>query len=255
MQLRGRAGRQGDPGSSRFFISLEDDLFVKYRLADLLPHEADETARACEIERIQRIIEGQNLEIKKTLNRYSFLLEQQRQILFNQREDWLRPSCASEFFAAHVPDMFAEYCDDRFEQLFPRILLYCVDTAWIQYLSEIDDVREGIHLHRIGGQDPYLEFQKFAVIRFDELMDKIEERAVHLFSTMAKEGVNFEHMMRTLKTPSATWTYLVNDDPFEHRIVAQLFQNIGIASGAALMWPLMVLLALVKKLRRKRHAT
>ena len=74
-QLRGRAGRQGDPGSSRFFISLKDELFIKFCLQDSLINrffdgkqneEIDHKAVRNEITHIQRKIEGQNLEIKKT---------------------------------------------------------------------------------------------------------------------------------------------------------------------------------------------
>src|SRR5215510_342216 len=76
LQLRGRAGRQGDPGESRFFISLEDDLLVRYRIRGLIPAAAipeasdaplDNPIVRREVARAQRIIEGQDLEIRRTL--------------------------------------------------------------------------------------------------------------------------------------------------------------------------------------------
>ena len=90
-QLRGRAGRQGEPGSSRFFISLEDDLFIKYNLSGLLKGNSNLNT---EINRVQRIIEGQNLEIKKTLYKYSVLTEEQRKIFFSKRIEFL--SCIND---------------------------------------------------------------------------------------------------------------------------------------------------------------
>ncbi|GAI54194.1 unnamed protein product, partial [marine sediment metagenome] len=75
-QLRGRAGRQGDPGASRFFISLEDNLIERYRIRNLLPKNIRSLRQEDPIEnplvnreiaRGQRIIEGQNFEIRKTL--------------------------------------------------------------------------------------------------------------------------------------------------------------------------------------------
>ena len=86
-QLRGRAGRQGDPGSSRFFISLEDDFISRYGVTALIPPSRRPARRegpvadpvvAREIARAQRIIEGQHFEIRRTLWRYSAMVEEQR---------------------------------------------------------------------------------------------------------------------------------------------------------------------------------
>ena len=82
---RGRAGRQGDPGESRFFLSLEDDLLVRYGIQNLLrgrfvPGERDQPIDdpvvSEEIARAQRIIEGQNFDVRKTLSRYSSVVEE-----------------------------------------------------------------------------------------------------------------------------------------------------------------------------------
>ena len=90
-QLRGRAGRQGDPGSSRFFISLEDDLIRRYGVMSLIPEKhrpsagrtaVDDPIVAREIARAQRIVEGQNFEIRRTLWKYSALVEEQRRIVY-----------------------------------------------------------------------------------------------------------------------------------------------------------------------------
>ena len=117
-QLRGRAGRQGDPGSSCFFISLDDNLFVKYRLQELLPKvvlegnqkgEIDDKYVRKEVNRVQRIVEGQNLEIKKTLNRYSSIVEQQRKILFTRRNKYFRSKSALNYFKGTSPEQFEIY--------------------------------------------------------------------------------------------------------------------------------------------------
>src|SRR5215472_6867777 len=80
-QLRGRAGRQGDPGSSRFFVSLHDDLFVKYN-ADLEYPERDP-------ESMQRLVEGQNLQIRQFLRKYEGVVEGQRQQIQRRRQEVL----------------------------------------------------------------------------------------------------------------------------------------------------------------------
>ena len=86
LQLRGRAGRQGDPGESRFFVSLEDDLLVRYGIDALIPaairpatvrRAHREPGGRREVARAQRIVEGQNFEIRRTLARYAAVVEEQ----------------------------------------------------------------------------------------------------------------------------------------------------------------------------------
>ena len=100
-QLRGRAGRQGDPGSSRFFISLEDDLIERYGVVGLIPppHRpsrrdgpVDDPVVRREIARGQRIVEGQNYEIRRTLGEYSQMVDEQRRIAHGWRQDLLTGS-------------------------------------------------------------------------------------------------------------------------------------------------------------------
>lgn len=92
-QLRGRAGRQGDPGTSRFFVSLDDHLMARFGIDDLIPRKIrpapqdepiEHPAIRREVERLQRIVEGQNYEIRKTLRRYSAVVEEQRRAM----QDW-----------------------------------------------------------------------------------------------------------------------------------------------------------------------
>ena len=265
-QLRGRAGRQGDPGSSRFFISLEDDLFIRYRFNDLLPAgilenhqhgELDSRFLRGEIDRIQRIIEGQNLEIKKTLCKYSAIIEQQRGVMFDKRMEFLNGYSASEFFESRSPRKMHEYRslvdNDHLNRLCRVILLHCMDTSWSEHLAHIAEIREGIHLQRVGGLEPYFEFQKLAVTIFNNLTNELEDKAVHLFESMRIiGGKEMDIEGQRLKTPSATWTYLINDDPFEHRLGLQLPGNIGLSSGSAFIynWPFMLLYLFAKKFKR-----
>lgn len=89
-QLRGRAGRQGDPGSARFFISLEDELVTRYAITDFIPSRyignpspepIPDPQVAREIARAQEIIEEQHFQMRTTLRRYSELVERQRRCL------------------------------------------------------------------------------------------------------------------------------------------------------------------------------
>src|SRR5690606_8243251 len=105
-QLRGRAGRQGDPGESRFFVSLEDDLLVRHGILELIPerirgHQVETAMNNSiinrEVDRAQRIIEGKNFDIRKNLWKYAYFLEVQRKIIHKQRQDTLEEKFDSIF--------------------------------------------------------------------------------------------------------------------------------------------------------------
>ncbi len=108
-QLRGRAGRQGDPGSSRFYLSLEDDLmriFGSDRLSGLMarigmsegvPIEHSLVTRA--IERAQKQVEGQNFSIRKHLLEYDDVMNKQRETVYTQRREILHGKDLKEYFA------------------------------------------------------------------------------------------------------------------------------------------------------------
>ena len=99
-QLRGRSGRQGDPGSSQFFISLEDDvmrLFGSERIApmvDRLGLKDDEPLEAGiltkQIEGAQKRIEGHNFDIRKSVLQFDDVMNKQRELIYSQRHDILK---------------------------------------------------------------------------------------------------------------------------------------------------------------------
>ncbi len=264
-QLRGRAGRQGDPGSSRFFISLEDDLFVKYRLKELLPFQyasAFATVELSEIKnplvnkeinRIQRIIEGQNLEIRKTVCKYSALVEQQRKMIFQRRKDILIGNSNLDSYQsnspAHFQNLVTKIGEKQLLKICNRISLFYLDQFWSNYLAEIADIREGIHLTRLGGQEPVFEFHKISIEIFDKLKNEMELDSIKSFNNINDNHVDLDSL--GLKTPSATWTYLVNDNPFEDMLEIQLIGNVGLNTGAGLYWPLMGLYLFFKRLVKK----
>jgi preprotein translocase subunit SecA len=261
-QLRGRAGRQGDPGSSRFFISLEDDIFIKYQLEKLLSnHSFAKTTEVKiaskilkrEVNRIQRIVEGQNLEIKKTLYKYSSLVERQRWVMFDKRKESLNKRFASFFFKEKSAECFAKYQSQvkngQLGDICQKILCYSIDKYWSLYLMQIADIREGIHLHRIGGQDPYYEFQKIAIENFNNILENLEKETLALFNELEMSGDKL--IESKLPTPSATWTYLINDDPFENLVGLLSIGNIGISVGAGILGPLVAFFGVINKFKRK----
>ena len=270
LQLRGRAGRQGDPGTSRLFVSLEDDLLVRYGVDALIPagrrppdQEApieSATVRR-EIARAQRIIEGQNLEIRRTLWRYASVVEESRQRVHGRRQALLLGMEAPDIWAdegtpyeALVNAAGAEAVR-RAEVL---VTLAHIDRAWSDYLSFVADVREGIHLVGLGGQDPLSRFKLQAAEEFESMQDDV---AASVRASLAQvrpgaEGLDLSHL--ALKGPASTWTYLVNDDPFRNQLGAMLMgpgKTTFAMGGAMFAAPLLILLGLVDRYLRKRpHA-
>ena len=265
-QLRGRSGRQGDPGSSRFFISFEDDLFVKYRITDLFPPKILENNKKTtvnnpilirEVNRLQRIIEGQNLEIKKTLYKYSHLLETQRQVFFAKRSDAMNNDFSSDFFQTNSSkkyDLYAPFIGtDKLYFLCQQILLTNTDKFWSLYLAEIADIREGIHLTGVGGQNPFFEFQKLSVELFKKYSDKLENELIRVFNNLPIKDKNFNLDEHGIKAPTATWTYLISDYSFENLLGLQLLGNIGLSGVAALTFgPLLGLYPWLLKLGKRK---
>jgi preprotein translocase subunit SecA len=263
-QLRGRSGRQGDPGSSRFFISLEDDLFVRYKLKELIPSKnlsdlneerINNPVIKNEINRIQRIINGQNLEIKKTLYKYSFLLEQQRKIIFQWRSGILHYDSILDFYKSNSEEKFNLMIEkagkDKMLKICKHISLFYIDKYWSYYLAEIADIKESIHFRRLGGQDPLFEFHKHSVEIFEKLQQDINQDMIQTFNDIDLND-NPDLIFSGLKVPTSTWTYLINDNSFEEMLGIQLIGNMGMQAWAGIFAPIVFLIPLFRKLGRKK---
>ncbi|HEY6130520.1 MAG TPA: preprotein translocase subunit SecA, partial [Halioglobus sp.] len=121
-QLRGRAGRQGDPGVSRFYLSMEDNLmriFASDRVKGFMQALGMEKGEAIEhrmvtnaIEKAQRKVEGRNFDIRKQLLEYDDVANDQRQIIYQQRDDLLSESDISETITAIRRDVVSNVIDN-----------------------------------------------------------------------------------------------------------------------------------------------
>ena len=126
-QLLGRAGRQGDPGSSQFFLALEDDLlriFGGERIGTLMNRLGMEEGEAIEhnllstaIRRAQKRVEGRNFEIRKRLLEYDQVLAKQRDAVYALRDQFLLPSKEAPSSAPNADEYLTEYLDGLFEEV------------------------------------------------------------------------------------------------------------------------------------------
>ena len=260
-QLRGRAGRQGDPGSSRFFVSLEDDLVRRYGVEKLVTARHVPPRRegpvenplvAAEIARAQRIVEGESLEIRRTLYAYSAPVERQRRAMERRRRRILE--------SAEPRDALVDDCASRLADLHPgmgegarlaiarRVVLLTLDRGWSDHLAEARDLQDDSHLLAFGGKYPLAEFQRQVGEAFPALVERLEDEALRAVDAVVvgPDGVDWE--ASGLRGPSATWTYLIGENPFgagaglspSHRpqmlFAAAALAPLFVLHGVALLW-------------------
>ncbi len=129
-QLRGRSGRQGDPGESRFYLSLEDDLMRRFqgewvtsimdrlRLPEDQPIEANMVSKA--IERAQRQVESQNFEIRKNVLKYDEVMNVQRERIYDWRRSILEGTSGDDMIGEWIESVVTEVVEAEFSAEVPR---------------------------------------------------------------------------------------------------------------------------------------
>ncbi len=177
-QLRGRAGRQGDPGHSRFFISREDDLLVR--------HGIQEEKYQHDAESIQRLVEGQNLDIRKFLAKYESVIEGQRQRIQERRQAILTSGVA---------------------ELELTVSLNTIDDLWSDHLAAVSELRSGVQWYSWSGRDPLHEYLTRVDTAYRELEDSLDAEIAQRLERAQANGIDPSER-------GATWTYLTTDRPF-----------------------------------------
>jgi preprotein translocase subunit SecA len=227
-QLRGRAGRQGDPGGSLFFASLGDELVTRYSITSGLRPSPDEKGRLTDrkalgmLEHAQRVADGANAELHRTTWSYHRLTGQQRAILLDTREKVLTEDLAAEELAERAKERYEELVEEVGEDVVKdaarRIALHHLDRRWTDHLAYLADLREGIHLRSLAGGIVHLkpidEFNKSAIASFDTLIEDAWKEAAETFTEAEITADGFDEEASGVPRPTATWTYLVNDNPF-----------------------------------------
>jgi len=195
-QLRGRAGRQGDPGSSQFFVSLEDDLmriFGGDRIKSLMtalnvpedePIQAGMISGA--IESAQSKIEGFNFDARHHLLEYDDVMNKHREIIYKKRKEILE--LPPEKLKLQIIEIIkkAEYTEEDYNkreqevgqdtmfQLERVVSLKVLDTLWQDHLSNMDHLRDSVRLRAYGGHDPLIEYKNEGHKMFHRLLEEID---------------------------------------------------------------------------------
>ncbi len=248
-QLRGRSGRQGDPGASQFFVSLEDELMRRFgsdRIQGLMqklgveedqPIESGMVTKA--LESAQTKVEAHNYETRKYVIEFDNVVNRQRSVIYQQRDriikaedlvemvgemlerevehlisahdisphteteeleelvqsylaitggparglraddfEGLRADDVREAFHARAQEDWRrkinELPADAVQPLMRWIMLQNTDYLWVQHLTAIEDVRQGIGLRAYGQQDPLVAFKREGYQMFEQLMDTMQ---------------------------------------------------------------------------------
>ncbi|WP_029109371.1 accessory Sec system translocase SecA2 [Mycobacterium sp. URHD0025] len=243
-QLRGRAGRQGDPGSTVFFSSWEDEVVASHLDGTKLPTETDEDGRiiapkaAGLLDHAQRVAEGRLLDVHANTWRYNQLIAQQRAIIVDRRETLLRTDTARQELKERSPERYEKLveelgdtrtrgaqeddAEEKLEKICRLIMLYHLDRGWCDHLAFLADIRESIHLRALGRQNPLDEFHRMAVDAFASLAADAIEAAQQTFDTADsiedEPGIDLSKLAR----PTSTWTYMVHDNPLNDDTMSAL---------------------------------
>ncbi len=224
-QLRGRSGRQGDPGRSVFFTSLDDELIVEndvgYRPPQhVLPDGAvlEDNLRQKLHDRAQRISDARQRELRTTARRYGTLPALQRDEVMALRVDLLTTDRPLAELAARIPERIGALGE---QVPAPELLraaraacLGCLDRYWSDHIAYCVALREGIHLRALARLEPLDEFNRLLVEAYRPLVDDALDEAGELLERASVTSGHVALDQAGLRKPGATWTYMITDDHF-----------------------------------------
>ncbi len=276
-QLRGRSGRQGDPGASRFYLSLQDDLMRLFggerltsvmntlKTPDDMPIEAKMISKS--IENAQKRVEGNNFAARKHVLEYDDVMNRQRELIYaqrnkvldgeelkpsimgmleecvneavdfycpaeNSRADWNVPGLKDKFkgwltsdedftdISALDSEEMKETLIDRATKLYEirenemgeelmrdlerKVLLYSVDSKWMDHIDAMDELKRGIGLRAYGQQQPIVAYRNESFDMFEDMRISIREDTVRLALTVRVKSEEDTKREQTVKVTSET---------------------------------------------------
>lgn len=213
-QLRGRSGRQGDPGATQFFVSLEDSLmrvFASDTVKNLMGRLGVAEDEAIEnkiitrsLESAQTKIEGFNFDSRKHVLEYDDILNHQRKTVYERRraillgtpeevEVKINEVIADNADARKVmEDKIAQIGKDRFLAVARQLMLQTIDMFWVEHLEVMDYTRSSVNLRAYGQRDPLVEYKKEGLRLFREMQAAINNQIITLLPHVAGGAITQE---------------------------------------------------------------
>jgi preprotein translocase subunit SecA len=201
-QLRGRSGRQGDPGATQFFVSLEDSLmrvFASDTVKGLMGRLGVKEDEAIEnrlitksLENAQTKIEGFNFDSRKHVLEYDDILNQQRKTIYERRRKILLGNfdeieaklmevvSGIEESKKIVEEKIKLVGRERFLHTARQIMLQSIDMFWVEHLEVMDYTRSSVNLRAYGQRDPLVEYKKEGLRLFKEMQAAIDGQILNL---------------------------------------------------------------------------
>ena len=190
-QLRGRAGRQGDPGTTQFYVSLDDPLMrvfggekVKSMLGGLGVPEDEPVQNGFisrQLEGAQEKVEGFHFDSRKNILSYDDVLSTQRAVIYGRRKKILHrdPEFLNELVsqvmdkagdaAEIIETKRTEMGEERFFETVRSFALYVTDRLWMDHLEMMDDSRSAVNVRGYGQREPIVEYKREALKLFRQL--------------------------------------------------------------------------------------
>ncbi len=215
-QLRGRSGRQGDPGSSQFFASLEDSLlkiFGGERIKNLMetlnipedqPIEAGMISKA--IESAQTKIEGFNFDARKHVLEYDDVMNQHRSLVYKKRREILSDTYHINIEEEIYKQKEKELGPELMKQVERFVALNTLDTLWMNHLEDMEYLRDSVRLRAYGQRDPLVEYKNESRRLFKDLMANFESQTAMIISKVqAQRNTNLNtNSSPIIKAPNSS---------------------------------------------------
>ncbi|MDD3488166.1 MAG: preprotein translocase subunit SecA [Candidatus Pacebacteria bacterium] len=216
-QLRGRAGRQGDIGSSQFFISLEDDLmriFAPKYLSGMMQKLGWPADQAIEhpmvtksLEVAQSKIEGMYFDMRKHILEYDDVINKQRIAFYRIRDNILEKAANKElkdyleeiftelneeFPLKDYQDKSAAISEEKLSDILKAIILRILDTLWIEHIEKMEFLRDSTSLRAYGGKDSLVEYKKESYFFYKSLEERFKDLLVNNVKNMLLAEIQIE---------------------------------------------------------------
>jgi len=208
-QLRGRSGRQGDPGETQFYVSLEDDLmrvFGADKIKNMMgrfgiPEDQPIENRLIgkSLENAQAKIEGFHFDARKHTLEYDDVMNHQRKIIYERRQKMLEADKegiknllesmqeSRDNFEKIIEEKKASLGEEIFYETVRRIALYATDALWMEHLEAMDYLRSSVNLRAYGQREPIVEYKKEGLAMFKEMEEIFKEQVASLVSNINTE--------------------------------------------------------------------
>ena len=234
-QLRGRSGRQGDPGATQFYVSLDDQLMRVFAsdtvkglmgrigIPEDLPIENPLLNRS--LEAAQKKIEGLNFDMRKHVLEFDDVLNTQRNTIYERRKilllgmtddiekelleviglAWPDTEKTEEEWRQYIEDKTKEFGKEEFYEAVRRLMLQTIDMFWVEHLELMEYTRSSVSLRAYGQRDPLVEYQKEGLRLFREMQQAINVQILKIMpqigaGALAQEEERLRKQRERIKT-------------------------------------------------------